>query len=120
MKYPTAQINPETAKKYGIEDGDWMWIESPRGRIIQKARLYPGIDPRVIMATANCFYPEEPAPFHGLFISNPNVLTDNGHCDEAYGSPDLTALLVKVYKADEKDYKDIRSAYHAGIQESVV
>jgi anaerobic selenocysteine-containing dehydrogenase len=120
MKYPTAQINPETAKKYGIEDGDWMWIESPRGRIMQKARLYTGIDPRVIMATANCFYPEEPAPFHGLFISNPNVLTNNSHCDEAYGSPDLTALLVKVYKADEKDFKDIRAAYHAGIQESAV
>ena len=58
QQYPIAQINPETAKNLGIEDGDWMWIESPRGRIKQKARLYPGIDPRVVMATANCYYPE--------------------------------------------------------------
>jgi anaerobic selenocysteine-containing dehydrogenase len=35
MEYPTMQINPETAKKLGIEDGDFVWIESPRGRIIQ-------------------------------------------------------------------------------------
>ena len=40
------------------------------------------------MATANCFYPEEPAKgYHGVFISNPNVLTSNDHLDPMYGSP---------------------------------
>jgi anaerobic selenocysteine-containing dehydrogenase len=100
QKDPVMQIYPETAKKYGIEDGDWAWIESPRGRIKQKVRLFPGILRGVVMATANCFYPEEPGPFHGLFKSNPNVLTNNNHCDPMYGSPDLTALLCKVYKAE--------------------
>jgi anaerobic selenocysteine-containing dehydrogenase len=98
QKDPVVQIHPETAKEYGIEDGDWAWIESPRGRIKQKARLFPGIHPKVVMATANCFYPEEPGPLHGLLTSNPNVLTSNDHCDPMYGSPDLTALLCKVYK----------------------
>lgn len=98
---PVMQINPETAKQYGLEDGDWAWIESPRGRIKQQARLFPGIKPGVVMATANCFYPEDPAPLHGLMKSNPNVLTDNSHCDPMYGSPDLTALLCKVYKAED-------------------
>jgi anaerobic selenocysteine-containing dehydrogenase len=104
QQYPVVQINPETAKKLGIEDGDWAWIETPRGRIKQKARLFPGIDPRVVMATANCIYPEEPGPLHGLLISNPNVLTSNDHCDPMFGSPDLTALICQVYKA--KDGKD--------------
>ena len=98
QKDPVVQIHPDTAKKYGIEDGDWAWIESPRGRIKQKARLFPGIHPGVVMATANCFYPEEPGPLHGLLTSNPNVLTSNDHCDPMFGSPDLTALLCKVYK----------------------
>jgi anaerobic selenocysteine-containing dehydrogenase len=107
MEYPTAQINPETAKKYGIEDGDWIWIESPRGRIRQKARLFPGILKGVVMATANCFYPEEPAKgYHGLFISNPNVLTSNDHLDPMYGSPDLTCLLCKVSKCSKQDLKE--------------
>jgi len=101
MKDPVMQLHPDTAKRYGIEDGDWTWIESPRGKIRQKARLFPGIHPGVVMATANCFYPEEPGPYHGLFISNPNVLTSNEHCDPMYGSPDLTALLCKVSKARE-------------------
>jgi anaerobic selenocysteine-containing dehydrogenase len=107
LEYPTAQIHPETAGKYGIEDGDWMWIESPRGRIRQKARLFPGMLKGMVMATANCFYPEEPAKgFHGVFISNPNVLTSNDHLDPMYGSPDMTCLLCKVYKCEKKDLKE--------------
>ena len=105
--YPVVQINPETGRKLGIEDGDWVWIESPRGRIRQVARLFPGIDPRVVMATANCFYPEEPAPLHGLLISSPNMLTSNEHFDPMFGSPDLTCLLCKVYKVEKKDMKDL-------------
>ena len=111
QEYPVAQINPETAEKLRIEDGDWVWIESPRGRILQVARLFPGIDPRVVMVTANCIYPEEPAPFHGLFISNPNVLTSNDHCDPMFGSPDLTCLLCKVYKANKDEVKVPKSGF---------
>ncbi len=59
------------------------------------------------MTTANCFYPEEPAEgFHGLFISNPNVLTSNDHLDPMYGSPDLTCLLCKVYKCTKDELKE--------------
>jgi anaerobic selenocysteine-containing dehydrogenase len=103
QKDPTVQIHPDTARKYGIEDGDWAWIESPRGRIKQKARLFPGIHPGVVMATANCFYPEEPGPLHGLTRSNPNMLTSNNHFDPMYGSPDLTALLCRVSRAPNGD-----------------
>jgi anaerobic selenocysteine-containing dehydrogenase len=86
---PTMQIHPDTARKYGIEDGDWAWIESPRGKIKQRARLFPGIHPGVVMATANCFYPEDPGPLHGLTRSNPNVLTSNNHFDPRYGSRNM-------------------------------
>lgn len=107
MEYPTCQIHPETAKQYGIEDGDWMWIESPRGRIRQKCRAFPGIMKGVLMATANCFYPEEPPDtYHGVFISNPNVLTSNDHLDPMYGSPDLTCLLCKIYPCTEEDLQE--------------
>ena len=29
---PEVWINPETAAKYGIKQGDWTWIESKRGK----------------------------------------------------------------------------------------
>jgi anaerobic selenocysteine-containing dehydrogenase len=104
MEFPTCQMHPETAAQYGCEDGDIIWIESPRGRIRQKLRAFPGIKKGLLMATANCFYPEEPSKgYHGLFISNPNVLTNNNHLDPMYGSPDLTCLLCKVYKAKDEE-----------------
>jgi len=107
MEFPTCQLHPETAKLYGVEDGDIIWIESPRGRIRQKLRTFPGIKKGVLMATANCFYPEEPAKgYHGLFISNPNLLTSNDHLDPMYGSPDLTCLLCKVYKATDAELQE--------------
>jgi anaerobic selenocysteine-containing dehydrogenase len=107
MEFPTCQLHPETAKLYGVEDGDIIWIESPRGRIRQKLRTFPGIKKGVLMATANCFYPEEPAKgYHGVFISNPNVLTSNDHLDPMYGSPDLTCLLCKVYKATDDELRE--------------
>lgn len=104
MEFPTCQMHPETCKQYGVEDGDIIWIESPRGRIRQKLRAFPGIKKGVIMCTGNCFYPEEPAKgYHGIWISNPNVLTNNNHQDPMYGSPDLTCLIAKVYKAKDED-----------------
>ncbi len=104
MEFPQCQLHPDTAKQYGLEDGDIVWIESPRGRIRQKLHVFPGIKKGVMMATANCFYPEEPSEgYHGLFISNPNVLTNNDHLDPMYGSPDLTCLLCKVYKAKPEE-----------------
>ena len=36
---PLCDIHPETAAKLGIEDGDWVLIETRRGRIKQKANV---------------------------------------------------------------------------------
>jgi anaerobic selenocysteine-containing dehydrogenase len=107
MEYPMAQMHPDTAAKYGVSDGDWIWIESPRGKIRQKCRTFPGILRGMLMATANWFYPEEgPEGYHGVFISNPNVLTNNNHLDPMYGSPDLTCLLCKVRKCTEDELQE--------------
>lgn len=42
-KYPYVKINPETAQKYGIKDGDWVEVESPHGKIKAVAWLFEGI-----------------------------------------------------------------------------
>ena len=47
---PIVEIHPATAEKHGIREGDWVWIESPRGRAKEKAKLNNGIDPAVIVA----------------------------------------------------------------------
>jgi len=42
------EINPETARQLGIEDGDMVWVESRRGRAQARARLYQGARPGVV------------------------------------------------------------------------
>ncbi|MBI4332876.1 MAG: molybdopterin-dependent oxidoreductase [Chloroflexi bacterium] len=99
--YPRLQIHPDTAKGLGIAEGDWAWIETPRGRIRQKASLFAGVDPRVVIAQASWWYPDMPAPEHGMWVSNANVLTSSdGPFDPAMGSSSHRALLCKVYRAD--------------------
>lgn len=101
--YPIVQIYPETAEKLGIKDGDWVWIETPRGRIKQAARLFAGIDPGVVVAQASWWYPEYPGPDHGLWESNTNILTRNDPpYDPAMGSTTFRALLCRIYKVEDK------------------
>ena len=42
------EIHPETARQHGIADGDMVWVESKRGRVQARARLYAGVRPNVI------------------------------------------------------------------------
>jgi anaerobic selenocysteine-containing dehydrogenase len=100
-RHPTAEIHPETAARYGIAKGDWMWIETKRGRIRQRARLTTGIDPRVIAAEHGWWFPEQPAPEYGVWQSNVNLLTDNQPpYDPAMGTYQLRALLCRVARAE--------------------
>ena len=101
--YPMVEVHPETAKKHGIHDGDWVFIETPRGRIKQKAKLTVGIHPRVVHAQHAWWYPEKAAPGYGWSESNVNVLTDNKPpFDPCLGASNLAALLCKIYKAEEE------------------
>lgn len=42
------EINPETAKKIGVKEGDFLSIESPYGNITTQAYIYKGIRPDTI------------------------------------------------------------------------
>lgn len=48
-RYPSVRINPKTAEKYGIKDGDWMDIVSLHGRMKAVAWLFQGIRPDTLM-----------------------------------------------------------------------
>jgi anaerobic selenocysteine-containing dehydrogenase len=103
-RHPVAEIHPDTAARFDIRNGDWMWIETRRGRIRQKAKLTTGIDPRVIHAEHAWWFPEAPAPEYGVWTSNVNMLTDNAPpYDPAMGTYQLRALLCRVERAMPPD-----------------
>jgi len=101
---PIVEIHPETAKKHGIVEGEWVYIESPRGRVKERAKLNEGIDPRVIVAEHGWWFPEIEDPGHGWDISNINILTDNSHesMDPVMGATSLRVLLCNISPCMDK------------------
>ncbi|MFC1822254.1 molybdopterin-dependent oxidoreductase [Thermodesulfobacteriota bacterium] len=101
---PIVEIHTDTAKNHGIADGDWVYIESPRGRCKERARLNKGIDPRVVVAEHGWWYPEIKDPGHGWDISNVNILTDNSHetMDPAIGATNLRVCLCNIYPCEDE------------------
>ncbi|MCP5054494.1 MAG: hypothetical protein GY940_45420, partial [bacterium] len=95
---PLVEIHPETAKKYNIRSGDWVWIETTRGKIKQKAAVTESIAIDVVNVQHGWWFPEEAAPAYGVWKSNANVLTSNyPPYDPAVGTYQLRALLCKIY-----------------------
>ena len=101
---PQVQIHPETAKRLGVENGDWVWIETPRGRVRQKCLYFDGIHPQVVHSEHGWWFPELPGEepwLGGVWESNINVLTDDDpeRCNPISGGWPLKTALCRVYKA---------------------
>jgi anaerobic selenocysteine-containing dehydrogenase len=100
---PIVEIHPQVAQKHNIKDGDWVYIEGPRGKVKQKAKVTAIVDPRVIAAEHGWWFPEIKTPDHGWDKSNINVLTDNDPSgyDVAMGSTNLRVLMCNISKVEE-------------------
>ena len=103
---PVIMMHPETASRLNIHEGDWVWIETRRGRIKQRAALDMDLDHRVILAEFGWWSPEkELSDPERWSDSNINVLTDDctsynramGSANEM-GSPSLRGLFCNVHK----------------------
>jgi len=102
--YPRVDIHTAVARELGIADGEWVYIETPLGRVRQMANVTPGIRPDTIHAEAYWYYPEEPdekPSLKGAFISNINSIIDNRDEVLDYAGDDaFRAMRCKIYKAD--------------------
>ncbi len=99
---PGLRIHPETAHRYGINGGDWVYLETTVGKIKLRAELDPAAHPDVVCAPHGWWFPEraqgEPG-LSGLWESNSAlVIGDNDeHCDPAQGLPQLRGMLCRVW-----------------------
>lgn len=109
--FPLVSMNPATGEKHGIRDGDWVFIETLRGRITQKAKFLPDMPENVVSCEMGWWYPEAGAPGYDWDVSNANVLTVGAppH-DPIGGAYPLRALLCRI--APNPDCA-IEARYHA-------
>jgi len=91
------EINPETARSLGIEDEDFVWVESPAGKVKAKARLFPGTQPNCIHIPYGQGHKAYGRWAKGRGI-NPNDLLVRDY-DYLGGFVSYYSTRVKVYKA---------------------
>jgi thiosulfate reductase / polysulfide reductase chain A len=102
---PLVQVNPATAQSLGIKEGEWVWIETPRGRVKQKCKVFDGISPKAVHAEYGWWFPEEQGEepsLYGVWRSNINAVTDDDpdKCDPMSGGWPLRTGLCRIYRVE--------------------
>lgn len=103
---PQVEIDPELARAHGIEEGDWVLIETEHGSIRQRATFVPGFGTDRISAE-RWWYPERKGSSPDLFgypEANVNAVTtcDLDACDPAYGALPYRIARCRIERAPEQ------------------
>ncbi|MBW2609768.1 MAG: molybdopterin-dependent oxidoreductase [Deltaproteobacteria bacterium] len=85
---PLLEMNPQTANRFGIAEGDRVTVESTRGKIIIKARLSEDIHPKIVTM------------LHGWSDASANYLTEDINRDPISGYPGFRSVMCRITKAD--------------------
>lgn len=83
---PELEVHSDTAQSLGIENGEKVMVESPRGKIQIKVKITGNILPGVISIP------------HGWDESNANILSDDEALDPVTGFPPVRSLLARIVR----------------------
>jgi thiosulfate reductase/polysulfide reductase chain A len=106
-QHPYAQVtlHPATAAELGIAHDQFVWVETPMGRVRQMAKLDPAIHPRVVHADSHMWYPEREAQgdaHYGVWESNINAIIPDGEGFSDYaGDCYMRGLICKLTPIEE-------------------
>lgn len=96
---PELQIHPDTAKSLNIENGEWVYLSSPRGRIEIKATYFEDIDPRVVHSFHGFWYGIE----DGWKRININMITNDEPLCPTSASVPIKSLICRVEKMSKPE-----------------
>ncbi len=101
--WPRVTIHPETAAKFGIEEGNWVTLENSLGSCVQKAYLRKTVDPRVVHAEHAWWFPEqegESPNLYGTFKANVNNLIPHEIIGKTGYGANYKSVVCKISRAD--------------------
>ena len=97
--YPQLNIHPNTAKERGIEDGDMVAIETPKGSIQHVAKVTEDIHPQVVNGVYGWWLPEKETAENGYLATNVNaVVSYDPPYDPEIGINSIQGVMCQVYK----------------------
>lgn len=100
--WPVLEMSPETARDYGLAEGEWVVIEAPTTdkSIKRQVALVEGMDPRVVNAEGLWYMPGE-NPIEGVLSAGANVLTPlRDDVDPVLGGSIARCILCRVRKLE--------------------
>ena len=89
LKDDYLMIHPEDAKKYLITEGEYICVESPRGKVDIKAAITTDMKPGILSSTFH--FPE-------IML---NIITSDEHCSEAM-CPEYKVVSCRIRKSKGK------------------
>ncbi len=102
MPDPTVEIHPDTAKAYGIYDGEWVWLENDMGRVKRKAEISRKVKPHHVHTMHGWWLPEldgkEPSLF-GVWDYQINKIIPGPQCSTSgFGGGQYKTTLCTLRK----------------------
>ena len=105
--WPLVMVSPEDCKKYGVHDGEWIWVENSRGaRFKQKVKETIEVMPGRIHAEHGWWFPEQDGAepnFYGTYDSNLNNMTEAFRTGQGGIGSAIKSMLCKIYPVQEGD-----------------
>jgi len=100
---PTAEIHPETARRFEVTSGEWIVVETPSGRVRAQAQITDTILPGVVCCSHGWWEacPELGLPGFDPFTdagANQNLLVLNDQHDPVSGGTPHRSTLCRVVK----------------------
>ncbi|MGI9303039.1 MAG: molybdopterin-containing oxidoreductase family protein, partial [Gammaproteobacteria bacterium] len=101
LRHPRIDIHPDAANARGIENDDWVSVETPSGQIRARAALKGSIDPDVVVAQHGWWQACESLglpgyPVVGNGSANFNLLIDDQSVDPISGSTAHRSYLCQI------------------------
>jgi anaerobic selenocysteine-containing dehydrogenase len=101
---PELLLHPETAGRYGVEDGGEVLIETPSGVISHRARVTERVWPGVVIGGHGWWFPEDgPEGLYGWERSNFNMLTAAEPLGREFGTPNIKGVPCRIRPAEAVD-----------------
>lgn len=102
MPDPLVEIHPDTAKAYGVGDGEWVYLENDMGRVKRKARITRRVKPHHVHTMHGWWMPEldgrAPTLF-GVWDYQINKIIPGPQCSKSgFGGGQYKTTLCKITK----------------------
>jgi len=103
---PPVELHPDAARARGIEEGDWVRIETPKGSVLARAKLNAALQADVVCGQHGWWQAcdQVGAPGYDPFGpdgANLNLLFGHGALDPVSGSVPLRSYVCDVRRAEK-------------------